>query len=470
MVPSAGKFMAYQHRPSLAMTPDAPKLGYRRPTLPSAPVIDVAPYRVPKAKRSLWPILLVLGLLGGVGWAWRNDALALAAVIRQSYRQAFPESNRPAGLATTLRKEVESQVPALPTGPRFTSMAVVKEPPAPLPAGGPRLELKSSGPPAGDAWPSFVSVRGTPQVSVVTEDSEARKFVYRTENYEFQADVPIGADAVREFSRVFEATFLANCLLPLNYRPSPEEGRERFVARLFATDQSYLAAGGIRGSSGSYSRNQAAMLAPVSAIGMKMVDGRMQTDRTEATETLVHEITHQMMSRWLERVPVWFAEGSADYMAMADYVHGRFALNQMDVRLRQYLKRRQPETSVPALVTTPELLAMLPAAWTSNFSPKSPIPGENYSSATLLVYFFYHLDGKGDAAAVKAYLRAVEEGVPEKVATEKHLFSGRTVEELEADVLNAYARQGIKLRLTSRGGKRWEPTRAATTPASAGRR
>jgi hypothetical protein len=316
-------------------------------------------------------------------------------------------------------------------------------------------------------WPASVSIPGTPEVKVVTEDPEARKFVYQTENYEFQADSPIGADAVREFSRVFEATFKANCLLPLNYRPAPEQGRERFVARLFATEASYYAAGGIPGSAGLYSRDQAAMLAPVKTIGMKMVNGRMQTDRTEATDTLVHEITHQMMSAWLPRLPVWFTEGTADYMAMADYVHGRFMLNQMEDRLRLYLRERQPEVKYPYLLAIPELMALTPRQWSQVISKKSFIPQQNYSSATLLVYYFYHLDGRGDAAAVKAYLRAIEDGVPELMATEKHLLHGRSPEELQADVLNAYADKRFKFSLTTRGGKHWTPAPPPKPVASA---
>lgn len=436
------------------MSSELPRSAYRRPSSSVPQVIDLGP---PPQKPKRWGRWLVLVTGFALTWLYRDEIRSVGTGIQTSFRQAFPSSETQAGLAVTK--------------PRALPPPVVKvmETEAPMPVDeSQKLVLKSIGPPAKSTMPPSVAIMGTPEVTVVVEDPAAKKFIYRTPHYEFQSDVLVGADAVRTFSRIFEATFLVNCLLPFDYRPSPEEGRERFVARLFSSDFNYFAEGGMPGSAGAYSRTHAALLAPISSLGIKMVNDRMQVDRSESTEVLVHEITHQMMNPWLEHLPMWFSEGAADYVAMADYVHGKFVLNQMDNRLRLYLKRRQPWGNPPDIRSIPELMGMSPQTWNEAVSSIPKVANMNYSSATMLVYYFYHLDGRGDGAGVKAYLRAIEAGTPEVIAAEKHLLRERTIEVLEADVLNAFLKISLPLGVIQRGGLRWRPSPkpvSAATPS-----
>lgn len=460
------------------MNEPEPRGAFRRPALPTPPVIDI-----PEPRRSGSPgatvfKLCLLAAVAALGWTYREPLTSFTSAIKKSYRMAFAQPGTNAS-RTTAAKPKPAQ-PAQPPGQ--TSAFSVNEPqsaraqPRPVKTVQPqslgRLELKSRGPAADVTWPSVVTVENTPEVKIITEDAEARKFVYQTANYEFQSDSLVGSDAVREFSRVFEAAFRANCLLPLNYRPTPEQGRERFVARIFSTDTAYYVAGGIYGSAGLYSREQGAMLVPVRSIGMKVVNGRMQTDRTEATEVLIHEITHQMMNAWLPRLPLWFIEGSADYMAMADYVHGRFTMSQPQDRLRAYINRRQPGLRNKAVVLAPpELMEMTPSQWSQAITSKAASARQNYLSAAMLVYYFYHLEGRGKATEVKAFLAAVEEGMPERLATEKHLLHGRSAEELQVDMANAFAAKGLTIIYDSRGLKHWKPLpqpKSVATANSAG--
>ncbi|MDB6118161.1 MAG: hypothetical protein JWO08_1942 [Verrucomicrobiaceae bacterium] len=301
-------------------------------------------------------------------------------------------------------------------------------------------------------WPRSVALQGTPAVSIIERTSiSGRQYAMQTEHYEFQSDAQVGADVVREMARVFEATYELNKLLPLRLHPEPEKGRPRFVARLFSKDRDYFAAGGMQGSAGTYSRDQACILVPISSMGVKMVNGRMQTERTENTETLIHEVTHQMMNTWLPLVPRWYAEGSADYIAMADYVHGRFFLNQMEDRLRRYLKRRGQQGDTFMMLRPAELMTLDAKTWSMALASNAGGASQNYASATLLTYYFYHLDGKGDAAGMLKYLRAIERGAPEAEASATHLLRGRSMAQLESDVTDAFERRGIKVGTIARG-------------------
>jgi|GEM_PF-1085270 len=325
---------------------------------------------------------------------------------------------------------------------------------------GPLIAPASQEVPALDKWPRSVALTGTPEVRIVTEDPSKEEFVYHTEHFEFSCDAPIGPDAVRHFARVFEATWMLNCQLPLDLRPAPETMRKWFRARILSTDDAYTATGAPKGSGGYYSRADKTIYVPISNLGMKLIaDKRVQMERSvESNDTLIHEITHQMMSRWLPRLPVWFSEGSAEYAGIADFVHGRFFLSGMEVRLKNALRQRGAEsvngrTRMPMLSIN-ELLALEHSMWVNVIGGTSG--SENYTSALLLTYFFYHMDGNKDASRIIAWLRDIEKGVPADQALRTHLLAGRSVAKLEADLLQAYKHAGIELVFIKRDGAVFE--------------
>ncbi len=68
----------------------------------------------------------------------------------------------------------------------------------------------------------------------------------------------------------------------------------------------------------------------------------------------------------------------------------------------------------------------------------------NYAVATLIMYYFIHMDGQGDAANLKAYKRALLDGKDEAEATEI-LLAGRTMEELADEIQSAWRRYGVRI-------------------------
>lgn len=310
--------------------------------------------------------------------------------------------------------------------------------------------------PALTEWPRSVALKNTPEVRIVTEDPNKDEYIYHTEHFEFCCDAPIGPDAVRHFARVFEATWQLNCQLPLDLRPAPETMRKWFRARILSSDEAYAATGAPYGSGGYYSRSDKTIYVPISNLGMSVVAGkRVQVDRSvEANETLIHEITHQMMSRWLPRLPLWYAEGSAEYTGIADFVHGRFFLSGMEVRLKNALRERGAPTNGSRMrypmVAPSELLAIEHQEWGAALGGQDA--GLNYTSALLFTYFFYHLDGDKKASGMINMLRDIEKGTPTENAVRTHLLAGRKLLQLEGDLLEAYRKIGIELTFVRRGG------------------
>lgn len=307
--------------------------------------------------------------------------------------------------------------------------------------GGPASALK--------AWPRTLALDEPPQPKVITEDSEKKEFVYESEHYEFRCDSKLGTNVVKEFSRIFEATWLLNCKLPLDLKPAPEEGQEKFTALLYTNKSDYLANGGLTGSAGVYQRGKKALSVPLSSLGVKMVGSRVSLEKTSDHDnaTLIHEITHQMMNHWLPKLRTWFIEGSADAVAMLEYQRGRFSLIQTKQHVQEYLRRRGSDGKNFTMLDPDELFSIDGQAWSSALTSVRGQASQNYASAALMTAFFYYLDGEGDAAHVIAYLRELENGKrdAEPDAFKKHLLRERSMDQLKDEMKKAFRKEGIAL-------------------------
>jgi hypothetical protein len=423
-------------------------------------------------RMSGWMLVAALVVVSGfIAVSWQHDSEARQGSFRRSSVEGAineahslrmlgkeePEAE-PVKATVTAEKPAESEkeppskkVTFAAEAPKeaLNALSTIISKASETPPQGPLIAPATQEVPALDKWPRNVALSGTPEVRIVTEDPSKGEFVYHTEHFEFSCEAPIGPDAVRHFARVFEATWLLNCQLPLDLKPAPETMRKWFRARILSTDEAYTATGAPEGSGGYYSRADKTIYVPISNLGMKLIaDKRVQMERSvESNDTLIHEITHQMMSRWLPRLPVWFSEGSAEYTGIADFVHGRFFLSGMEVRLKNALRQRGAESAggrirMPMLSVN-ELLALEHSAWVNVIGGTTG--SENYSSALLLTYFFYHMDGSKDAAGIIAWLRDIEKGVPSDEAARTHLLAGRSVAKLEADLLQAYKHAGIDI-------------------------
>jgi|UniRef100_UPI0037847529 hypothetical protein len=305
---------------------------------------------------------------------------------------------------------------------------------------------------ASKTWPRSFSLPDRPEVVVVKEDAEKNEYIYRSPHYEFQCDSKLGSNVVREFGRIFESTWMLNCMLPLDLKPQPEKLREIFLARLFTNKSDYMEAGGIEGSAGVYMTSKKALMVPLSSLGVKMVGSRVSLENNSDDDmaTLIHEITHQMMNHWMGRLPTWFVEGSAEYVEMLEYKrNGGFSLIGLNRQLQGYAKRMNYSGGGKSftMIDLEELMNIDFARWAAALG-KDGAATENYGSAGLLTYYFYHLDGNGDAANIIAYLREIENvksNEEEQAAVKKHLMRERTYAQLGEDVKKALRKEGIDI-------------------------
>lgn len=301
------------------------------------------------------------------------------------------------------------------------------------------LDSRSDG-----GWPRTVTLDGAPDIKVIKEDSAKSEYIYASDHFEFHCDSALSPNVVREFSKVFEATRLLNSKLPLNLDPEPEDHRSKFQARIFTNRSDYLKAGGMKRSGGVYSPADQAIMVPLDSLGVRRVGTHIYMDATQDYSTLAHETTHQMMNHWLPVLPVWYIEGSAEYVEIAKYTNGRFSLVQQDSRLRDRLYTWGGYRTFE-MVPIEELMTMSYDSWSAAFATPSG-SWRNYASALALTYYFYHLDGSGDGSEFKSYLAAIRDShssAEREAIAQRYLLRGRGYATLQSDVQKALRRIGI---------------------------
>lgn len=307
-------------------------------------------------------------------------------------------------------------------------------------------DAKTPAPPT-DKWPTIVALKDVPEVTVVKEDEAGKEFIYQSPHYEFHSPALLGASVVREFARIFETTYQANWALPLGYKPAPEEGHERFQCMLYKTKEDYFDAGGMAGSAGVYSGKDRQIMVPLESLGVKFFGKRVALDRNGDNDTLIHEITHQMMNAWLGKLPVWFIEGSAEYVRMAKYDHGKMSFVNREKNLQGFLQDRGSDGKSWTMTPLKYLMSMDHRTWAEAMGGSGKSANRNYGSAGVLVYYFYHCDDKGDAAHTRDFLKALSDrdDTSNLKAVTQHLLRDFTYAQLQEAVEKALRKEGVKI-------------------------
>jgi len=161
-----------------------------------------------------------------------------------------------------------------------------------------------------------------------------------------------------------------------------------------------------------------------------------------ANDTLVHEITHQMMNHWLGKIPEWYVEGSAMYIGSAK-VHpsGRFTMPKLGQLVKDLQHLRGGKHAIWHLNY---LMPITHKQWAAGFgsNPDGTVH-RNYTSAIALTYFFYHGDDKGDAAHMIAFMKDIAAGKKWQQAQDEHLIRGRSYEQIEKELVTFMRRVGM---------------------------
>jgi len=126
---------------------------------------------------------------------------------------------------------------------------------------------------------------------------------------------------------------------------------------------------------------------------------------------MVHELTHQMMHFWLGYLPQWVVEGTAEYTGTLPLHTGQFRVAAAKNGLRDYLAflKNRTVNGVPEPYPLEQLFSITNEQWSAVLEQDPRASHRLYFTSFLLVYYFMHLDGKGDGQLFARYFREVGE-------------------------------------------------------------
>lgn len=268
---------------------------------------------------------------------------------------------------------------------------------------------------------------------------------YFTPHFAFETDEAVSKAFISEAARVYEGTFEALHAIPHGLRFSPPSGKEHFQGA-FMSDPRFDAIAESRMASlpgqrvvGLYLGEEQRLLVPYSSLGAERLGSRLTLRKRSDTTTLVHEIVHQVMHRYLPLLPTWFSEGIAEYVSALPYQNGRFEFRNAERGLKKRLEEqyRSDGRRVDGVLPPSYFLSGVKSvgkvdSGRGNIDPGREAPGRGaagsalaaeegwsgtvreYRDALLFVYFLMHLDEPDHAGRpVGAFLAATHGAMEE---------------------------------------------------------
>ena len=292
------------------------------------------------------------------------------------------------------------------------------------------------------------------KTEVVSEDEAGEKYVYRTTHFEYESPGKFNQSLLREVGRNFEATYELVKALPWGVEPKPAEGAY-FKARLFKTKEAYYAAGNPPNSGGVYKGGEGTFYVPLENIGVKLVGKSYAKNDDFRYDTMVHELTHEMMHYWLRSLPQWVVEGTAEYTSTLPLKTGKFRVSAAKNGIKDYIDflKKRAVGGMPEPYPLEKLFKVTGAEWNNILAETPEMSHRLYFTSYLLVYYFMHLDGAGDAQRFVRYFREVGElrkknpNMDDAAAQSALaiLLDGRTEAELMKQIRSSYMKLGIRL-------------------------
>ncbi len=295
----------------------------------------------------------------------------------------------------------------------------------------------------GDPWPDRVTFTEDPEITVVEENADTKRFIYESANYRYVCDVRLARSVVKGFAVMFEATHLYTRTLPLGMTHG-QKTDGKYLILLFEKFESYVSAGGPPDSAGVFMGGRGVVMVPLTSLGVRPVGSSYMLDRDKSSKTLPHELVHQITPDVYYRGGSrgWFTEGIAEYVAVTPYRSGSYNVRSNFRPIVEYATAYGQKNMGGRALGDKISLPSLKTFFLQDYQTFLSRPQVNYGSALLLTTYFFHMDGDGDAKRIQGFLQALHDGKQGEAALEA-LLDGRTYQELEAEIVKLWSRKGV---------------------------
>ena len=293
-----------------------------------------------------------------------------------------------------------------------------------------------------EAWPKLVSSDNDPEIIDKGQDEEG-KYVFQSPRYEFICDTKLSKSLVKRFAVLFEATNEYLRAIPFSMAKARSEKRHKIL--LFETREAYFSAGAPQGSAGVYMPSKDVIMVPLTSLGVKKVGKRFVVDSGKGNKTLPHEITHQLTDRvyYAKGASGWFSEGMAEYVGLTPYRSGKFTVSTVLQPMKAYVTEYGKDGSGGRAIGDEVRLPPLKDWMLQPYASFLANPQINYGSGALIFYYFAHMDGEKDGAALLAFCKALKAGKKGEEALEA-LLAGRSWKELEKSITDSWRSRGVR--------------------------
>lgn len=293
-----------------------------------------------------------------------------------------------------------------------------------------------------EAWPKLVSTDNDPEIIDKGLD-EGGKYVFQSPRYEFICDTKLSKSVVKRFAVLFEATNEYIRAIPFSMAKARSEKRHKIL--LFETREAYFSAGAPQGSAGVYMPSKDVIMVPLTSLGVKKVGKRFVLDTGKGNKTLPHEITHQLTDRvyYQKGAQGWFSEGMAEYVGVTPYRSGKFTVSTVLQTMKAYVTEYGKDGSGGRAIGDEVHLPSLKEWMLQSYGSFLQKPQINYGSGALIFYYFAHMDGEKDGAALLEFCKALKSGKKGEDALQA-LLAGRTWAELEESISNSWRSRGVR--------------------------
>lgn len=275
---------------------------------------------------------------------------------------------------------------------------------------------------------------------------------FETEGYRFYADAEISSADWRSIMIVCEGLRGALRALPLDLMPGRADApaRKRTV-RIFEEEDAYREAGGLEATVGTYQPRSGEVLIWMQGLNEPDPDkSNFSLSKSRQYDLLVHELAHQATGHEFRRMPTWFSEGLAEYLAAAHHAPGIYSFREPTTAIKNHVKKYLGEVAKKdrfAIVPLRTLIALDGRAWSENTRTGTGYgPFLKYVSAVLLVHYFCHLDPeRNHGEVVRNFLAALRRGQPASRATVEKLLRGRSLDQIEAEIEKYWRPMGLRV-------------------------
>ena len=292
-------------------------------------------------------------------------------------------------------------------------------------------------------WPDLIKFSEDPEINTLEESADKKRFVYESANYRYVCDVRLAKSVVKGFAVLFEATHLYCRTLPLAFDGGVKtDGKYQIL--LFEKAEDYSRAGGPLGTAGVFIGGKNAVLVPLTSLGVKPVGSSYMLDRDKSSNTIPHELTHQLSPQeyFAEGAMGWFSEGIAEYVGNTPYRSGAFSVRGNQKDLIEYVTGYGSKDKGGRALGTKIQMPALKTFMLQDYASFQEQPQLGYGCGLLLTNYFLHMDGDGDGKRMKSFLKALRDGKEGEDAL-KVLLDGRSFEKLQEDVTKAWSRKGV---------------------------